>query len=83
LQRRADVRRRATDHPARLLAHGLHAAGQLVDRDDGRLEQHDAFTAARDDRVRGAEVDRELPSAPRVRESHLAPLTASTPPHAE
>jgi hypothetical protein len=32
----------------------------LVDRDDGRLKEHDPFAASVDDRVRRAEVDGEL-----------------------
>src|SRR5262249_25365637 len=46
--------------------------------DDRRLEQHDAFAAADDDRVRRAEVNREL-TPPRAQERHLPLVTASTP----
>jgi hypothetical protein len=57
---RSDVRRRAPDHAPRLVADRVHLAGPLVDRDDGRLEQHDPLVALEDNRVRRAEIDCEL-----------------------
>ena len=51
---------RATQHLLGFLAHGFHLAGILVDRDDRRLIDHDAFALGEDQRVRGAQVDGEI-----------------------
>ena len=60
---RLDRSRRAAEHPLRLDADRVHLAGALVDRDDGRLREHDAAAAHVDERVRGAEVDRHVAAA--------------------
>ena len=57
---RADVRRRAPDHAARLLADRVDPAGHLVDCDDRRLEDGNPAAANEDESVRRAEIDREL-----------------------
>src|SRR5205085_8621638 len=50
----------------------LHGARLLVDRDHRRLEDDDALAALVDDRVRGAEVDRQVVApAEWVVEGHL------------
>ena len=54
---------RAAEHALRLDADGVHLAGALVDRDDGRLGEDDAAAAHVDERVRGAEVDRHVAAA--------------------
>ena len=61
---RADRRRRAADHPLRVLADGQHLPRPLVERDHGRLEQHDPLPAHVDDRVGGAKIDGHIASAP-------------------
>jgi hypothetical protein len=58
---RADRGRRPSDHPARVGSDRLHLAGPVVDRDDGWLEDDDSLAADEDERVRGAEIDREFP----------------------
>ena len=60
---RGDRPRRAAEHPLRLDAHRMHLARALVDRDDGRLGEHDAAPADVDEGVRGAEVDRHVAAA--------------------
>ena len=60
---RRDRPRRAAEHPLRLDADGVHLAGALVDRDDGRLGEHDAAPAHVDERVRGPEVDGHVAAA--------------------
>ena len=57
---RPDRGRRPADHPARVGSDGLHLAAQLIDSDDGGLEDDDPLAANEDERVRGAEIDREL-----------------------
>ena len=57
---RGDRRRRAADHPLRLLADRVHLAVASVDRDHRRLGDDDALSAHVDERVRGAEIDREI-----------------------
>ena len=59
---RTNRRRRAPDHPARILADRLHGIRGFVDSDDGRLEHDDPLAANEDERVRRAEVDRQLPT---------------------
>ncbi len=60
---RLDRARRAAEHPLGLDADGVHLTGALVDRDDGRLREHDAAPAHVDERVRGAEIDRHVAAA--------------------
>ena len=60
---RGDRARRATEHPLRLDPDGVHLARALVDRDDGRLGEHDPAPAHVDERVRGAEVDGHVATA--------------------
>ena len=57
---RADRRRGAPDHLPGLLADRLHLPAELLDRDDGRLEDNDALTANEHERVRRPEIDRQL-----------------------
>jgi hypothetical protein len=45
---------------------GVHFAAALVDRDHGRLREHDAATANVDQRVRGSEVDGHVTTAESV-----------------
>ena len=77
-----DVRRRAADHPLRLVADRLHAAGALVDRDDRRLEQHDALAAPEHDacsRSRGRRRDRAGRAASAATEEEKAGAEQETP----
>src|SRR5205807_5803026 len=67
---RTDRRRRASDHSPRLFADRVHGIRGLVDRDDGRLEHDDALAANEDERVRRAEVDRQLPTTGETLQSH-------------
>ena len=60
---RRDRARRAPEHPLRLDADGVDVARALVDRDDGRLGEHDAAAADVDERVGGAEVDGHVAAA--------------------
>ena len=75
---RADGRDRAggaPEHPLGLDAHGVHLAGALVDRDHGRLGEHDPATADVDQRVRRAEIDGHVAAAEAVevpQEPHAA-----------
>ena len=55
-----DRRRRAADHALRVGADRVDLAGALVDRDHGRLGEHDPAPAHVDDRVGRAEVDRDV-----------------------
>ena len=59
---RPDRRRRPADHPARVGADGVDVAAAIVDGDDRRLEDDDPFAADEDERVRGPEIDRQLPA---------------------
>ena len=54
---------RAAEHALRLDPDGVHLAGALVDRDHGRLGEHDAAPAHVDERVRSPEVDGHLAPA--------------------
>ena len=54
---------RAPEHPLRLDADRVDLARALVDRDDGRLGEHDAAAAHVDERVGGAEVDGHVAAA--------------------
>ena len=65
-----DMSGRATNHPSRLITDRKHLRAQLIDRHHRRLEQDDPLATAKDDRVRGAEIDRKLARRP-----------ASTKPH--
>jgi hypothetical protein len=60
---RADRGRRAADHPPRLGADRVHAAGLLRERDHRRLEEHDPAPANEHERVGRAEVDRHVAAA--------------------
>ena len=60
---RRDRARRAAEHALRLDADGVDVARALVDRDDGRLGEHDAAAAHVDERVGGAEVDGHVAAA--------------------
>ena len=55
-----DVARRAAEHFLGFLADGFDFAVVLVDGDDGRLVDDDAFAPGEDQRVGGAKVDREV-----------------------
>ncbi len=55
-----DVARRATEHRLRLVSDGQHRVIGLVDRDDGRLVEHDALAADVHERIRRSEVHREV-----------------------
>ncbi len=57
---RDDVARCATDHLPRVVPERQHLVRARVHGDDGRLVQDDAPTACVHQRVRGAEVDREV-----------------------
>ena len=69
---RPDARRRAADHPLRFGADGMDIVRHVVERDDGRLEQNDPLTANVDDRVRGAEVDRDVAAAVAQQSTRIA-----------
>jgi len=74
---RRDRARRAPEHPLRLDADRVHLAGALVDRDHGRLGEHDPATADVDERVGGAEVDSHVATAEaahRAKDAHPRPL---------
>ena len=58
-----DGARRAAEHALGLDADGQHALGVLLDRDDGRLDEHDAAPADGDERVGGPEVDGHVATA--------------------
>ena len=60
---RGDRAGRAPEHPLRLDADRMHLARALVDRDDGRLGEHDAAPADVDEGVGGAEVDGHVAAA--------------------
>ena len=60
---RGDRPGRAAEHPLRLDADRVHLAGALVDRDHGRLGEHDAAAADVDERVGGPEVDGHVAAA--------------------
>ena len=55
-----DVTRRAAEHLFRFLADGFNFTGVLVNGDDGRLVDDDAFAARIDERVGGAEIDGQV-----------------------
>jgi hypothetical protein len=70
---RCDRPRRAAEHPLRLDADGVYLTRALVDRDNGRLGQHDAAPAHVHERVRRAQVDGHVAStepAEIVEEAH-------------
>jgi hypothetical protein len=60
---RLDRAGRAAQHPLRLDADGVHLGGARVDRDDGRLGQHDPAAADVDERVGGTEIDGHVAAA--------------------
>ncbi len=51
------------EHPLRLDADRVHLAGALVDRDDGRLGEHDPAPAHVHERVCSTEVDGHVTTA--------------------
>jgi hypothetical protein len=55
-----DVRRRSADHSLRLRADRQHPLGACLDRDDGRLADHDAAVLDVDQGVGGPEVDPDV-----------------------
>ena len=55
-----DVTGRAPDHVPRFVPHREHVTGPLVHRDDRRLVQDDAPAADEHERVRGAQIDRDI-----------------------
>ena len=57
---RDDVAGRAAEHLLGFLADGLDLVGVAVDRDDRRLVDDDAFATGKHERVRGAQVDRQI-----------------------
>ena len=59
---RLDRAGRSSEHALRLDADGVHFAGALVDRDDGRFGEDDAAAAHVDERVRRAEVHGHIPA---------------------
>jgi len=77
---RGDRSRRPAEHPLRLDADRVHLTGALVDRDDGRLAEHDPTTAHVHQRVRGAQVHRHVAAAEAVEvpeEPHLPSAESS------
>src|SRR5262249_24623349 len=60
---RADRPWRAAEHALGLEPHRVDVAGGLVDRDDGRLAEHDPAPADVHERVRGAQIDRHVATA--------------------
>ena len=71
-----DVAGRAPDHLPRLAAGRQHLAGLPVEGDHRRLVEHDAAALHVHERVRGAEVDRQVTGQ---RESPLAVAVAGVP----
>ena len=61
---------RAAEHPLRLDPDGVYLARALVDRDHGRLREHDAAAANVDERVGGAEVDGHVTAAEAGERAH-------------
>ena len=60
---RGDRPRRASEHALGLDPDGVHLARALVDRDDGRLREHDAAPTHVDERVCGAEIHGHVAAA--------------------
>src|SRR5207302_7919530 len=60
---RPDRGRRPPNHPACVTADRLTLAGPVVDGNDRGLEDDDSLATDEDERIRGAEIDRELPPA--------------------
>src|SRR5689334_4695550 len=70
---RGDRPRRAAEHAFCLDTDGVHLAGALVDRDDGRLGEHDSAPTDVHERVRRAQVDGHVAAAEAgqvVKEAH-------------
>ena len=70
---RTDRRGRSPDHALGLGTDGVDVARGVVDSDNGRLEEDDAFTPDIDDRVGGPEVNRHVAvseTAQVVQQSH-------------
>ena len=57
---RDHVAGRAAEHFLRFAADGHHFAAVFVDGDDGRLVDDDAFSARKDQRVGGSQVDSQI-----------------------
>jgi hypothetical protein len=55
-----DAGRRTADHPLGVVTDGVHLARAVIDRHHRGLREDDAVAADVDDRVRGAEVDRDV-----------------------
>src|SRR5205085_1924739 len=71
----ANRRRCAADHPPSVLPDRVDAAGGLVDRYDGRLEDRNPLAANEYERIRRAEVDRKLAPSLETTLSHRPSLT--------
>ena len=74
---------RAAEHALGLDSHGVHLARALVDRDHGRLREHDPAAAHVDQRVRGAEIDGHVAAAESgqvIEETHGASQSTSLTP---
>ncbi len=52
-----DVARRAAEHLFRFFADRLHFPGILIQRDNGRFVDNNAFSFGIDKRIRGPEID--------------------------
>jgi hypothetical protein len=70
---RLDVARGPPEHLLRLAAYRLDAVGELVDHDHRWLAHDDALVAGIDQRVGGAQVDRQIVRevAEQRREGHI------------
>ena len=55
-----NVARGAAHHLLGLPAHGFHLAGGLIDGNDRRFVDDDAFAVGKDQRVRGTQVNRQI-----------------------
>src|SRR5690606_19601227 len=71
-----DVARGAPDHLPGVAPHRQHLVGAAVERDDRGLVQDDALTPGVHQRVRGAQVDREVACQLRL---PVGPVSASVP----
>ena len=74
---RDDIARRAADHFLRFLADGFNLAVVLVDGDNRRLVNDNAFAFRVNKRVRGSEIDGEIgrdetENGPKVHEKQSA-----------
>jgi hypothetical protein len=81
---RPNRRRRTADHPLRVLTHRMDATARLIDRYNGRLKYNNALAAHEHERVRCAEVDRQLAATLKTALTHsprtrLATASAGQP----